>query len=105
MKEITPENEDPETLPPESGTQNTDGVQLSRLSSVLNGLEHGASVMRHHVQQAMGAVRAGTYKVDPVQLSRRIVGETLGSARKLAKIGQGSPESDNGSAPLPSVPF
>ena len=52
--------------------------QLTRLSSVLNGLENGASAMRRHAVEAMKAVRAGTYAVDPVKLSRRIVGETLG---------------------------
>ena len=60
--------------------QNSDGAQLSKLSSVLNGLESGASAIRRHVQQAMGAVRAGTYEVDPLQLSKRIVGEALGPA-------------------------
>jgi anti-sigma28 factor (negative regulator of flagellin synthesis) len=57
---------------------NSDGAQLSKLSSVLNGLENGASAMRRHVQQAMSAVRGGTYRVDSVQLSKRIVGEALG---------------------------
>ncbi len=61
-------------------SQNSEGAQLSKLSSVLNGLENGASAIRRHVQQAMGAVRAGTYQVDPLQLSKRIVGEALGSA-------------------------
>ena len=60
--------------------QNWEGAQLSKLSSVLNGLENGASAIRRHVQQAMSAVRAGTYSVDPVQLSKRIVGEALGPA-------------------------
>jgi hypothetical protein len=58
----------------------SEGVQLSKLSSVLNGLENGASAIRRHVHQAMSAVRAGTYQVDPLQLSKRIVGEALGSA-------------------------
>jgi len=55
-------------------------AQLSRLSSVLNGLENGAARMRGHLQQAVHAVRSGTYSVDPLQLSRRIVGEAIGSA-------------------------
>jgi len=63
-----------------SGAQDSDGAQLSRLGSVLNGLENGASIMRQHVQQAMGSVRSGTYRVDASELSRRIVGEALGSA-------------------------
>ena len=61
-------------------SQSSDGAQLSKLSSVLNGLENGASAIRRHVQQAMSAVRGGTYKVDPLQLSKRIIGEALGSA-------------------------
>ncbi len=72
--------------PPSIGTAQTsnrvpassDAVQLSKLGSVLNVLENGATMMRHHVQQAMSAVRGGTYRVDPLQLSKRIVGEALG---------------------------
>ncbi len=60
--------------------QNPEAFQLTRLSSVLNGLENGATAMRRHAQEAMRAVRSGTYAVDPVQLSRRIVGEALGPA-------------------------
>lgn len=76
----TPRNPSTGLAPkPASVAQNSDGAQLSRLSSVLNGLESGASLMRRHVQQAMGAVRSGTYAVDALQLSRRIVGEALGS--------------------------
>ncbi|HEX3681189.1 MAG TPA: hypothetical protein VHU83_01510 [Bryobacteraceae bacterium] len=80
---------DPETTsrPPRTGfaetkgvAQSSDGGQLSTLSSVLNGLENGASAIRRHVQQAMRAVRGGTYQVDSLQLSKRIVGEALGSA-------------------------
>lgn len=63
-----------------SPPQSSDGTQLSKLSSVLNGLENGASAIRRHVNQAMNAVRAGTYRVDSLQLSKRIVGEALGSA-------------------------
>jgi anti-sigma28 factor (negative regulator of flagellin synthesis) len=60
--------------------ENADGAQLSRLSSVLNGLESGAVRMCGQVQQAMRAVRSGTYQVDALKLSRRIVGEALGPA-------------------------
>ena len=73
---------------PDTTAETAQTVQLSRLSSILNGLESGASAMRRHVQQAMSAVRSGSYKVDPLQLSRRIIGETVGSARKLARIGR-----------------
>lgn len=54
------------------------GVQLTKLSSVLNGLDHGASAMRRHVAQAMAAIKSGTYKVDASAVSRRIIGECLG---------------------------
>lgn len=50
------------------------------LSSVLNGLESGASAMCRHAQEAMRAVRDGSYRVDAMQLSRRIVGEAMGLA-------------------------
>ena len=68
-------NTSPDTL-----EQHAEAVQLSLLSSLLNGLEGGASRMRRHAYQAMRAVRAGTYRVDAAQLSRRIVGEALGLA-------------------------
>jgi hypothetical protein len=61
-------------------SENGDRAQLSKLSSVLNGLENGATMMRRQVQQAMYAVRGGTYQIDPLQLSKRIVGEALGSS-------------------------
>lgn len=57
--------------------EDSDGLQLSKLSSVLNGLENGASAIRRHVLDAMAAVRRGTYQVDAFELSRRIVGEAL----------------------------
>lgn len=65
-----------ERIPPE----NSDGTQLSRLGSVLNGLEHGTARMCGHVQSAMRAVHSGTYRVDAMKLSRRIVGEAMGTA-------------------------
>ncbi len=69
---------DPSTSP--EGVQNMEAVQLSMLSSVLNGLESGASAMCRHAQEAMRAVRDGSYRVDAMQLSRRIVGEAMGLA-------------------------
>lgn len=75
----------PGTSPPDTILQHADAVHLSMLSSVLNGLEGGACAIRRHAMEAMRAVRAGTYRVDPVQLSRRIVGEALrGEALGLA---------------------
>jgi hypothetical protein len=64
---------------PEDGFYTGESAQLSKLSSVLNGLEGGAQVMHRHIQEALRAVRAGTYHVDTIQLSRRIVGEALRS--------------------------
>jgi hypothetical protein len=60
--------------------ENSDGAQLSKLGSVLNGLENGAARMRSHVQHAIAAVRSGTYRVDALQLSRLIVGEAMDPA-------------------------
>jgi anti-sigma28 factor (negative regulator of flagellin synthesis) len=57
----------------------TDAGQLSKLSSVLNGLEQGASAMRRRARQLMRAVRSGTYEVDPLKLSRRMIGDTVAS--------------------------
>jgi hypothetical protein len=65
---------------PDAVAHDAETFQLTRLSSVINGLENGATAMRRHAQEAVRAVRAGTYAVDPVQLSQRIVGEALGPA-------------------------
>jgi hypothetical protein len=54
-----------------------DATQLTKLSSVLNGLKRGATAMRAQVTQAMGAVRSGDYNVDPLQVSRSIVLDSL----------------------------
>jgi len=51
--------------------------QLFRLGAVLNGLETGATAMHKRLVQVMSAVQSGTYKIDPIQLSRRIIGDTL----------------------------
>jgi anti-sigma28 factor (negative regulator of flagellin synthesis) len=56
-----------------------DDLQLTKLSGVLNSLKKGASAMRSQVAQVMTAVRGGTYEVDPMQVSRSIVGESLAS--------------------------
>jgi anti-sigma28 factor (negative regulator of flagellin synthesis) len=63
------------------------GVQLTKLSSVLNGLEHGASAMRQHVSRAMAALKSGTYKVDASAVSRLIISESLGSDSRPAEQG------------------
>ena len=54
-----------------------DASQLTKLSSVLNGLKRGATAMRAQVTQAMGAVRSGDYHVDPLQVSRSIVLDSM----------------------------
>ena len=51
--------------------------QLFQLGAVLNGLETGAGKIHRRIGQVMAAVKSGTYEIDPVQLSRRIVGDTL----------------------------
>ena len=56
-----------------------DDLQLTKLSGVLNSFKKGASAMRSQVAQVMASVRGGTYKVDPMQVSRSIVGESLAS--------------------------
>jgi hypothetical protein len=54
-----------------------DATQFTKLSSVLNGLKRGATAMRAQVTQAMSAVRSGDYHVDPLQVSRSIVLDSL----------------------------
>jgi hypothetical protein len=54
-----------------------DASQLTKLSSVLNGLKRGASAMRAQVTHAMSAVRSGDYHVDPLQVSRSIVLDSM----------------------------
>ncbi len=54
-----------------------DDLQLTKLSGVLNSLKKGATSMRSQLVQVMTAVRSGTYEVDPLQVSKRIVGESL----------------------------
>jgi anti-sigma28 factor (negative regulator of flagellin synthesis) len=56
-----------------------DDLQLTKLSGVLNSFKKGAAAMRSQVAQVMASVRGGTYKVDPMQVSRSIVGESLAS--------------------------
>jgi hypothetical protein len=54
-----------------------DASQLTKLSSVLNGLKRGATAMRAQVTHAMTTVRSGDYHVDPLQVSRSIVLDSL----------------------------
>jgi anti-sigma28 factor (negative regulator of flagellin synthesis) len=52
-------------------------LQLTKLSGVLNSLKKGASTMRSQLVQVMSAVQSGSYEVDPAQVSRSIVSESL----------------------------
>ena len=64
-------------LPSADRLDANDGVQLFKLSSVLNGLEGGAQLMQRQIQETMNAIQTGKYRVDAIKLSRRIVGEAL----------------------------
>jgi hypothetical protein len=67
-------------------------VPLMKLSSVLNGLEHGASAMRHHVVQAMTAVKSGKYTIDASAVSRSIIGESVVSGPRSRSARNTSPK-------------
>ena len=56
-----------------------DDLQLTKLSAVLSGLGKSASAVRSQVGQVMASVRNGTYQVNPLQVSRSIVGDALAS--------------------------
>jgi anti-sigma28 factor (negative regulator of flagellin synthesis) len=67
----------PSSLPETNTPQ--DDMQLTKLGGVLNSLKKGATAMRSQVAQVMTSVRSGTYQIDPMQVSRSIVGESLAS--------------------------
>jgi len=52
-------------------------AQLTRLSSVLNGLQANASTSRAQYVQAYNKVKSGSYTVDPLDVSRSIVEDML----------------------------
>jgi hypothetical protein len=52
-------------------------AQLTRLSSVLNGLQTNAVTTRAQYVQAYNQVKAGTYSVDALEVSRSIVQDML----------------------------
>ncbi len=56
-----------------------DALQLTKLSGVLSSLKKNASTMRSQATQVMSSVRGGTYEIDPMQVSKSIVGESLAS--------------------------
>jgi hypothetical protein len=76
-------------------------MQLSKLSSVLNGLEHGACAMRRHAAQAMQAVKAGTYAIDASAVSRSIIGECVESGSRSRSAGSTSPKIRSGAKRKP----
>jgi TolA-binding protein len=51
--------------------------QLTRLSSVLNGLQKNANANRAQYVQALSKVKSGTYTIDPLDVSRSIVNDLL----------------------------
>jgi hypothetical protein len=53
-------------------------TQLTKLSSILNGLQLGATQIRSQYLNAASQVKAGTYQVDPLEISRSIVSDLLG---------------------------
>jgi hypothetical protein len=71
---------------------NSAEMQLTKLSSVLNGLEHGASAMRRHAMQAMQAVKSGTYTIDASAVSRSIIGDCVGYGVRSGSAGGTPPK-------------
>ncbi len=63
----------------QESTTPQDALQLTKLSSVLSSLKKGASTMRSQATQVMSSVRSGTYEIDPMRVSKSIVGESLAS--------------------------
>jgi anti-sigma28 factor (negative regulator of flagellin synthesis) len=52
--------------------------QLSRLSSVLSGLQLGANKIRAQALNAANQIKSGNYNLDPLQVSKSIVSDLLG---------------------------
>ncbi len=52
-------------------------AQLTRLSSVLNGLQSNAATTRANYVQAYNKIKSGSYSVDPLEVSRSIVEDML----------------------------
>jgi hypothetical protein len=73
-----PQTSVPQTSAPQASALQDDS-QLTKLSSVLNSSKKGASAMRSQLSPVVTKVQSGTYEVDPLQVSRRIVGESLAS--------------------------
>jgi hypothetical protein len=54
-----------------------DGIQLSRLSSVLNGLAAGAAAGAKRISSLSALVQSGAYQVRPLQVSQRMIDDAL----------------------------
>ena len=57
--------------------ESSDGVQLSHLSSVLNGLAAGAAAGAKRINSLSALVQSGAYQVRPVQVSQRMIDDAL----------------------------
>lgn len=68
-----------ESLPDRSTDEYTDGVQLSRLSAVLNGLAAGASAGEKRIGSLAALVQSGAYQVNSAQVSQRMIDDALTS--------------------------
>ncbi len=62
----------------DDATTSTYQSQLSKLSSVLSGLQLGASKIRTQAVNAANQIKAGTYNLDPLQISKSIISDLLG---------------------------
>ena len=67
----------PSARPIASVDESSDGVQLSRLSSVLNGLAAGAAFGAKRISSLSALVQSGAYQVHPVQVSQRMIDDAL----------------------------
>lgn len=59
-----------------SGEEHSDGVQLSRLSSVLNGLA-GDAIGSKRISSLSTLVKSGAYQINPLQVSERMIDDAL----------------------------
>jgi anti-sigma28 factor (negative regulator of flagellin synthesis) len=62
----------------DDATTSTYQTQLSKLSSVLSGLQLGANKIRAQAVNAANQIKAGTYNLDPLQISKSIISDLLG---------------------------
>lgn len=60
-----------------TAASSSDAVQLSRLGSALSAASTKIFANPNRIQALSNSVQAGTYTVDPLQLSQRIVNDAL----------------------------